>query len=204
MVSVNKSGWFHFCIVILHCNDNWTAFELHRCCCPIKCAKKIIIRSSLFPLVNAAYQRTRALSFFNSVKKKKRSNTSGADATESDWNFRPLEFPWESAWFFLAWPWEIISYISFLSRNTRLIFKIFSSLRIRFSFKFLVNRRAKKVIAKNSRDMWMSHSCFHLEAREWKRSSRFKARDGKREIPVLVSKVDNAFSHTLLCYRYLK
>ena len=44
----------------------------------------------------------------------------GARRAEHSENSRSREFSWESAWFFLARPWEMFFYFSFSSRNTRL------------------------------------------------------------------------------------
>ena len=78
------------------------------------------------------------------------------DISEHSENSRSREFSWESAWFFLARPWEMIFYFSFSSRNTRLKKEIlvlvskheierknfsFSSRKTRFSFKFLNKSR---------------------------------------------------------------
>ena len=41
------------------------------------------------------------------------------DGAEHSGNSRSREFSWESAWFFLARPWEMIFYFPFSSRNTR-------------------------------------------------------------------------------------
>ena len=63
------------------------------------------------------------------------------EETEHMENSRSREFSRESAWFFLARPWEMIFYFSFLSRSTRL----------------------KERISRSRLEKWDFHSNFSIE-----------------------------------------